>query len=164
MFRSWRRSRKEPKLSAGAGIVSFGSYFWLQVRIKQQIEIIIHIEQDKVSELCHYSFLLKKCKNLLLDLKAVLTTNYKAEIGASSGAKLFESQRRSWSFSFTTLPLSSSVAEPKLFVPAPTFKKFPLRLQSRLRLKLCGYLFSQLFNEKVDFHDFQERISTLFTF
>jgi hypothetical protein len=46
-----------------------------------------------------------------------------------------------------------SVAEPKLFVlaaaPAPTFKKFPLRLW--LRLELCGYLFSQLLNEKVDF-------------
>jgi hypothetical protein len=43
------------------------------------------------------------------------------------------------------------VAEPKLFdsapAPAPTFKKFPLRL----RLELCGCLFSQLLNEKVDF-------------
>ncbi len=55
-----------------------------------------------------------------------------------------------------TLPyccITSSVAEPKLFVLAPalapTFKKFPLRLL--LRLKLCGYLFSQLLNEKVDF-------------
>ncbi len=42
----------------------------------------------------------------------------------------------------------SSVAELKLIVlaaaPAPTFKKFPVWLQSqlRLRLKLCGYLFS----------------------
>jgi hypothetical protein len=47
----------------------------------------------------------------------------------------------------------SSVAEPKLFVlapapaPAMTFKKFPLRLQP----ELCGYLFLQLLNEKVDF-------------
>jgi hypothetical protein len=32
---------------------------------------------------------LKKLKNLLLDLKAVLTTNYKAEVGAGSGAKTF---------------------------------------------------------------------------
>ncbi len=49
-----------------------------------------------------------------------------------------------------------SVAEPKLFVsapaPAPTFRKFPLR--HRLRIKLFGYLFSQLLNEKVDFYDF----------
>jgi hypothetical protein len=53
----------------------------------------------------------------------------------------------------------SRVAEPKLFnsapAPAQTFKKFPLRLplQSRLRLRheLCGCLFSQLLNEKVDF-------------
>jgi hypothetical protein len=48
--------------------------------------------------------------------------------------------------------LFSSAAEPKLFVlaaaPAPTFKKFPLRLRSRLRLRLqlCGYLFAQLSN------------------
>ncbi len=45
------------------------------------------------------------------------------------------------------------VAEPKLFVmapaPAPTCKKFLLRLQSRLNL--CGYQFSQLLNENVDF-------------
>ncbi len=40
-----------------------------------------------------------------------------------------------------------SVAEPKLFVSAPTFKKFLLQLQ----LKLFGYLFSKLLNEKVDF-------------
>jgi hypothetical protein len=45
----------------------------------------------------------------------------------------------------------TSVAEPKLFVlasapaPAPTFKMSLLRLQ----LELCGYLFSQLLNEKV---------------
>jgi hypothetical protein len=46
-----------------------------------------------------------------------------------------------------------SAAEPKLFVwapaPDPTFKKSPLWL--RLQLKLCGYLFSQLLNEKVFF-------------
>ncbi len=50
---------------------------------------------------------------------------------------------------FAALMLNS-VAEPKLrFVsaPAPTFKKFPLRL----RLQLCGYLFLQLLNKKVDF-------------
>jgi hypothetical protein len=46
-----------------------------------------------------------------------------------------------------------NVVEPKLFVSAPalapaaTFKKFLLWLQ----LKLCGYLFSQLLNEKVYF-------------
>jgi hypothetical protein len=43
-----------------------------------------------------------------------------------------------------------SVLEPILFVsapaPAPTFKKFALRL----RLNLFGYLFSQLLNDKVD--------------
>ncbi len=47
------------------------------------------------------------------------------------------------------------VAEPKLFfsAPASTFKKFPLRLRSRLRLQLelWGCLFSQRLNEKVDF-------------
>ncbi len=49
--------------------------------------------------------------------------------------------------------IATSVAEPKLPVfdsapaPAPTFKKFRLRL----RLELCGCLFSQLLNEKVDF-------------
>ncbi len=32
-----------------------------------------------------------------------------------------------------------------------TFKKFPLRSRLWLWLKLCGYLFSQLLNEKVDF-------------
>jgi hypothetical protein len=45
-----------------------------------------------------------------------------------------------------------SVAElKKLFVSAmaPTFKKF--LFWSRLRHKLCGYLFSQLLIEKVDF-------------
>jgi hypothetical protein len=49
----------------------------------------------------------------------------------------------------------SRVAEPNLFDSAPalapalalTFKKFRLRL----RLELCGCLFSQLLNEKVDF-------------
>ncbi len=50
-----------------------------------------------------------------------------------------------------TTTVCASVAELKLFVsapaPAPTFKEFPLRL----RLELCGYLFSQLLNEKVDF-------------
>jgi hypothetical protein len=52
--------------------------------------------------------------------------------------------------------INFSVVEPKLFVSAPapaqTFKKFPLRLQHRirLRLKLFGYLFSQLLNDKVD--------------
>ncbi len=54
---------------------------------------------------------------------------------------------------------NSSVAEPKLFdsapapAPALTFKKFLLQLPLRLRLRpeLCGYLFSQLLNEKVDF-------------
>ncbi len=49
----------------------------------------------------------------------------------------------------------SSVAEPKLFdsapAPAPTFKKFLLRSRLWLRLELCGCLFSQLLNEKVDF-------------
>jgi hypothetical protein len=51
------------------------------------------------------------------------------------------------------------VAEPKLFdlapAPAPTIKKFPLRLplrsRLRLQLELCGCLFSQLLNEKVNF-------------
>jgi hypothetical protein len=53
----------------------------------------------------------------------------------------------------TAQVFASSVAEPKLFVsaPAPTFKKLPLRLLLQLRLKLCGYLFSQLLIEKVDF-------------
>jgi hypothetical protein len=43
---------------------------------------------------------------------------------------------------------TSSVVELKLIVSAsaPTFKKFLLRLQ----LDLCGHLFSQLLNEKVD--------------
>jgi hypothetical protein len=49
------------------------------------------------------------------------------------------------------------VAEPKLFdsapaaAPDPTIEKFPLRLPLRLRLELCGCLFSQLLNEKVNF-------------
>jgi hypothetical protein len=42
--------------------------------------------------------------------------------------------------------LSSSVAEPKLFIsapaPAPTFKKF----RFWLRLQVCNYLFAQLLN------------------
>jgi hypothetical protein len=48
-----------------------------------------------------------------------------------------------------------SVALLKLFVSAPalasTFKKFPHRRRLRLRLELCGHLFSKLLNEKVDF-------------
>jgi hypothetical protein len=62
-----------------------------------------------------------------------------------------------WVWTGSGSDLSTRVAEPKLFdsAPAPTIKKFPLRLRLRsrlqLQLELCGCLFSQLLNEKVNF-------------
>ncbi len=58
----------------------------------------------------------------------------------------------------TATDVITSVAEPKLYVsaatPAPTFKKFRLRLRSRFRLQLGEAPICKAFQLKCSFSDF----------